>query len=83
MDPDARVAATHGVFAGKAAQILAHPAIKQIVVTDTIETPAAVREALPTLEVVSIAQLLGDAITRLHNGQSLSALFTVNGAPPI
>lgn len=81
--PDVRVAATHGVFAGKAAQRLAHPAIKQIVVTDTIETPPAVREALPTLEVVSIAQLLSDAITRLHNGQSLSALFTVNGAPPI
>jgi ribose-phosphate pyrophosphokinase len=81
--PDVRVAATHGVFAGKAAQRLAHPAITQIVVTDTIETPTALREALPRLEVVSIAQLLGDAITRLHNGQSLSALFTVNGAPPI
>jgi ribose-phosphate pyrophosphokinase len=80
---DVRVAATHGVFAGNAAQRLAHPAIKQIVVTDSIETPAGLCEALPTLEVVSIAQLLGDAIYRLHNGLSLSALFNVNGIPPI
>ncbi|HEY7850745.1 MAG TPA: ribose-phosphate pyrophosphokinase [Ktedonobacterales bacterium] len=81
--PDVRVAATHGVFAGNAAQRLAHPAIKQIVVTDSIEIPAGLCEALPTLEVVSIAQLLGDAIYRLHNGLSLSALFNVNGIPPI
>jgi ribose-phosphate pyrophosphokinase len=81
--PDVHVAATHGVFAGNAAQRLTHPAIKQIVVTDSIETPAGLREALPTLEVVSIAQLLGDAIYRLHNGLSLSALFNVNGIPPI
>jgi ribose-phosphate pyrophosphokinase len=80
---DVRVAATHGVFAGNAAQRLAHPAIKQIVVTDSIEIPAGLCEALPTLEVVSIAQLLGDAIYRLHNGLSLSALFNVNGIPPI
>ncbi|HEX8996684.1 MAG TPA: ribose-phosphate diphosphokinase [Ktedonobacterales bacterium] len=81
--PDVRVAATHGVFAGVAAQRLSHPAITQIVVTDSIELPAGVREALPTLEVVSIAELLGDAIYRLHNGLSLSALFNVNGLPPI
>jgi phosphoribosylpyrophosphate synthetase len=33
--------------------------------------------------VVSISQLLGDAIYRLHNGLSLSALFNVSGIPPI
>ncbi|HZC08200.1 MAG TPA: ribose-phosphate pyrophosphokinase [Ktedonobacterales bacterium] len=81
--PDVRVVATHGVFAGAAAQRLSHPAIKQIVVTDSIETPEGLLDTLPTLEVVSIAQLLGDAIYRLHNGLSLSALFTVSGLPPI
>jgi ribose-phosphate pyrophosphokinase len=70
-------------FAGAAAQRLSHPAIKQIVVTDSIETPEGLLDTLPTLEVVSIAQLLGDAIYRLHNGLSLSALFTVSGLPPI
>jgi ribose-phosphate pyrophosphokinase len=81
--PDVRVVATHGVFAGSVAQRLTHPAIKQVVVTDSIELQPGLREALPTLEVVSIAQLLGDAIYRLHNGLSLSALFNVNGIPPI
>ncbi|HEX8981271.1 MAG TPA: ribose-phosphate pyrophosphokinase [Ktedonobacterales bacterium] len=81
--PDARVVATHGVFAGAAAQRLTHPAIKQVLVTDSIELPPGVREQLPTLEVVSIAKLLGDAIYRLHNGLSLSALFNVSGIPPI
>ncbi|MDE3228283.1 MAG: ribose-phosphate diphosphokinase [Chloroflexota bacterium] len=81
--PDVRVVATHGVFAGEAAARLAHPAITQIVATDTIATPEAVRAALPTLEVVSVAQLLGDAIYRLHNGLSLSALFKASNMPPI
>lgn len=81
--PDVRVVATHGVFAGSAAQKLDHPAITQIVVTDSIETPEGLIDALPTLEVVSIDKLLGDAIYRLHNGLSLSALFAVNGLPPI
>ena len=84
--PDVRVVATHGVFAGSAAQRLKHPAIKQIIVTDSIEASPRLREALPNLEVVSIAQLLGDAIYRLHNSLSLSALFTVDGVnsmPPI
>ncbi len=81
--PDVRVVATHGVFAGAAAQRLAHPAITQIIVTDSIATPENIRQALPTLEVVSIAQLLGDAIHRLHSGLSLSALFTASNMPPI
>lgn len=81
--PDVRVVATHGVFAGAAARRLAHPAITQVVATDSIAIPEELREALPTLEVVSIAELLGDAIYRLHNGLSLSALFKANGMPPI
>jgi len=81
--PDVRVVATHGVFAGAAAQRLAHPAITQVVSTDSIAISDALREALPTLEVVSIAELLGDAIYRLHNGLSLSALVKADGMPPI
>ena len=81
--PDVRVVATHGVFAGAAVNRLAHPAITQVVVTDSIAIPEKLREALPMLNVVSIAELLGDAIYRLHNGLSLSALFKANGMPPI
>jgi ribose-phosphate pyrophosphokinase len=80
---EVRVVATHGVLAGDAAHLLQHPAIAEILVTDTVPIAPHVRLALPQLRVVSVAGLLADAILRLHNGRSLSALFTREGAPPI
>jgi len=80
--PDVRVVATHGVFAGDVARKLNHPAITEIVVTDTIPTRPEIAVALPTLRVVTVADLLASAIYRLHNGLSLSALFSAD-APPI
>ena len=81
--PDVRIVATHGVFAGDALELLDHPAITEIVVTDTIPIPAQARAALPALRVVSVADLLANAIRRLHSGLSLSELFAGEGAPPI
>ncbi|HKV84559.1 MAG TPA: ribose-phosphate pyrophosphokinase [Ktedonobacterales bacterium] len=81
--PDVRIVATHGVFAGDALEMLNHPAISEIVVTDTIPVPAEALAALPALRVVSVAELLANAIRRLHSGLSLSELFSGEGAPPI
>jgi ribose-phosphate pyrophosphokinase len=81
--PDVRVVATHGVLAGNAPDVLRHPAIAEIVVTDTVPVPERVRAALPGLHIVSVADLLANAIERLHNGLSLSALFAHDAAPPI
>jgi ribose-phosphate pyrophosphokinase len=81
--PHVRVVATHGVLAGEAASILNHPAIHEIVVTDTVPIPTETRRALPRLHVVSVAELLAAAIRRLHTGNSLSALFSKEGAPPV
>jgi ribose-phosphate pyrophosphokinase len=81
--PEAYVVATHGVLAGNAARMLAHPSICQIVVTDTIPISADIRDALPNLHVVSVAELIAAAIRRLHTGQSLSELFSKEGAPPV
>ncbi len=81
--PDARVVATHGVFAGDAARILTHPAITEIVVTDTIEPRAEIVNALPNLRVVGIGHLLADCVNRLHTGLSLSELFSLGGMPPV
>jgi ribose-phosphate pyrophosphokinase len=80
---EVRVVATHGVFAGDAVRVLNHPAIREIVVTDTIPIPWAARHALPQLHVVSVAELLAAAIRRLHIGHSLSELFSKDGAPPV
>ncbi len=81
--PEVRVVATHGVFAGNAAEMLDHPSIAEVLVTDTIPVPAQMRTALPCLRVVSVAGLLASAILRLHTGLSLSALFNRDGAPAI
>jgi ribose-phosphate pyrophosphokinase len=80
---EARVVATHGVFAGDAARLLNHPDIEEIVVSDTIPVPLEIRHALPQLHVVSVSELLAAAIIRLHSGHSLSALFSKDGAPPV
>ncbi|MGH2516166.1 MAG: ribose-phosphate diphosphokinase [Ktedonobacterales bacterium] len=81
--PDVRIVATHGVFAGDAVEILQHPAIAEIVVSDTIPIPDELRAALPALRIVSVADLLASAIRRLHTGLSLSALFAREGTPPV
>jgi ribose-phosphate pyrophosphokinase len=60
--PDVTVAATHGLFLPGAAEALSHPAIRRIVVTDTLPQPAG---ESPTRTVVPVAPLLVDAIRAL------------------
>ena len=81
--PDVRIVATHGVLADRAPDLLRQAAISEIVVTDTVPVPDRVRAALPNLHIVSVANLLANAIERLHTGRSLSALFAHDAAPPI
>ncbi len=80
--PDARVVATHGVFAGDAVRALTHPAITEIIVSDTIEPRPEVVNGLPNLRIVGIGHLLADCVNRLHTGLSLSELFSFGGVPP-
>jgi ribose-phosphate pyrophosphokinase len=79
--PAVKIVATHPVLSGEAPRLLQHRAIGEIVVTDTIPVAPEVRAALPTLRVVSVAELLANAIRRLHEGHSLSELFTNPEAP--
>jgi ribose-phosphate pyrophosphokinase len=66
-------AATHGVLCGPAIQRLADSPIKKVFVTNTVSVPQEKR--IEKLEVVSVAPLFGEAIKRIHTGDSLSALF--------
>jgi ribose-phosphate pyrophosphokinase len=69
---EAAVACTHGLFAGKAVQLLSgHPMISQIVTTDTVPAPTG----WPELQVRSVADLFAEAIGRIHAGESVSSLF--------
>lgn len=78
---DFYVAATHPILAGPAIERLSSCGITELCVSDTIELSPAVREALPHLSVLSVAELLGEAIRRIHRHESVSALFEkFNGA---
>ena len=71
--PEIYILATHGVFSPPAAERLNHPAVKEVVVTNTIAIPP--ERSLPKLKVLSVAPLLGDTIRRIHQNISVSALF--------
>ena len=69
------VGATHAVLCGSAPEQLRRAPIEEIVVTDTIPTSPAKLEAIPSLKVLSVAGLIGEAIHRIHNDESVSSLF--------
>ncbi len=69
-----RVACTHGLFTGDAlARLAAQEDVVEIVCTNTVPLPPAKR--VPKLTVLSIAPALAEAMQRIHNGESVSALF--------
>lgn len=70
---DIYVAVTHGVLCGPAMERLAKADIKELVVTDTI--PLSEERMLPMITQLSVASLLGEAIRRIRNEESISALF--------
>ncbi len=68
----AAVACTHGLFAGKAVERLrGHPMVTEVITTDTVPAP----QGWPELRVRSVAGLIAEAITRIHEGESVSSLF--------
>ncbi|HMN96536.1 MAG TPA: ribose-phosphate pyrophosphokinase [Phycisphaerales bacterium] len=82
MDNGARsvvAAATHGVLVGPALQRLADSAIERIIVTDTIPEGDRLAPIAHKVEVLTVSALLGKAVHRIHNDQSVSALFSETG----
>ncbi|BEL12304.1 ribose-phosphate pyrophosphokinase [Actinoplanes sichuanensis] len=70
-----RVACTHGLLTNDAVQRLsAEKEIEEIVCTNTVPIPKS--KATDKLTVISIAPALAEAIRRIHNGESVSALFS-------
>lgn len=67
-------AATHGIFAANAVQLLENQPIKRIFVSDTVPVPSGLTR--PDIEVITVAPLLAEAIMRIHKDLSVSALFT-------
>lgn len=66
-------AVTHGLLAEGANERLNESPIERLFITDSVETQPT--PLSPKVEVVSIAELLGEAISRIANRQSISVLF--------
>lgn len=67
-------ACTHAVLSGPAIERLERSHIKELIVTDTIALGEKAR-ACGKVKVLSVAQLIGEAIRRTHNEESISSLF--------
>ncbi len=67
------IGATHGVLCGSAFERLGKAPINEIVVTDTIPMCEEARKL--GVKVLSVSSMLGEAIKRIHNNESVSSLF--------
>ena len=73
------VACTHAVLSGDAAEKLLASGIVELVTTDTCPLRPSVRND-PRLRVLSVAPLFAEAIRRIHEGESVGALFNPPGS---
>lgn len=62
---------THPVLAGNAYQKIEDSTLEKLLVTDTIP----IKQKIPKIEVLSVAKLLGEAISRIHKNESVTSLF--------
>jgi ribose-phosphate pyrophosphokinase len=65
---------SHGLLSGPAIERIHASTIKELIITDSIPPRPEVR-ASPKVRVLSVAPLLGEAVKRIHMGDSLSSLF--------
>jgi len=69
------IGATHAIFCGEAYKRLKAADVSEIAVTDTVALPAPWIENMK-IKVLSIAGILGEAIRRIHQNESVSAMFS-------
>jgi len=65
---------THGVLSGAAAERVANSVLKELVITDSIERTEAISQ-VKKIRAVSCAALIGEAVRRIANEESVSKLF--------
>lgn len=64
---------THPILSGLASERIENSTIQELVITDTV--PSSAKRPNGKIKVLSVAPLLGEAIRRIHQGQSVGALF--------
>jgi ribose-phosphate pyrophosphokinase len=65
--------ATHAVFSPPAIERLSRGVLEEVIVTNTIPVPEA--HCFPQLTVLNVANLIGEAIWRIHEDSSVSSMF--------
>jgi ribose-phosphate pyrophosphokinase len=70
---DVYACSTHGILSGAAIRSINNSPIKEMVITDTL--PIDPHESSSKITVLTMAPLLGEAIRRIHEGQSVGELF--------
>ena len=71
---DIYVFITHAVLSGEAIRKIKNSKIKKLVITDTIDNSKKIKKA-NKIQVLSISQLMAEAIKRISNSTSVSSLF--------
>lgn len=64
---------THGIFSGPAIERIENSPIKTMIVTDSINLPKEKR--IDKIEMISVSELIGQAIERIYEDRSVSPLF--------
>ena len=67
--------ATHGVLSDPAVERIRDSSLREVVITDSVPL-AAVASGSPKITTLSVAPLIGEAIKRIHRGESVGALFS-------
>jgi len=76
---EVHAAVVHGVFSKDALDKINKSPIASMIVTDTIPMDDAAKKC-PKLQVLKVAPLLAESISRIHKGDSLSELFPASAA---
>ncbi len=71
---DISVACVHPLLTGEAAANICDSGIRELVITDTV--PLRSSEHRDKIRVLSVAPLFAETIRRIHEGESVGALFT-------
>lgn len=69
-------AASHGVFSGPAPERIEKSCLEEIIVTNSVPLRDELKKS-NKIKVLSIARLLGEAVKRIHHGDSISSLFEI------
>jgi ribose-phosphate pyrophosphokinase len=64
---------THAVLSGRSLELIEKSSIKKLVITDTIDSEG--KNLSHKFEIASVGKIFGEAISRIHKGESVSSLF--------